>query len=223
MKKILLTILSVSWLFGASGGDIFRSSFVVDQLEYQKNDEKSLSWDSYYFAGYDLDKIYIYSEGEKPKSGKASIETQLVYSKALTSFWDIQMGIEQDKTPDHSKTWAIFGFQGLAQYFLETKTSFLFASDGNIAIKTNTEYDLLLSQKLILSPSIKLSAFSKNDESMEIGKGVSNMTIGARLRYEFKREFAPYLGFEWNKNYGKTNIYSPLDEKYLNFGIRFWL
>ncbi len=223
LKVIFTMIFSFSWLFAASGGDIFRSSLFVDQLEYQQNDEKSTSWNSYLFAGYDLNKIYIYSEGEKPKDDKASSETRLLYSRAATSFWDIQAGFEYDKIPENSKTWAILGFQGLAPYFFETQGSLLFSKDGNIGLKIDMEYDALLTQRLILAPSAKFSAFNKDEKDIEIGKGVSNVTMGVRLRYEFTREFAPYIGYEWSKNYGNTNEYSTLNDEYVTFGLRFWI
>ena len=222
MKVIVLILISFSPVFAASGGDIFRSSLSFDKLEYQSSDEKSLSWDGYFFAGYDLNKVYIYSEGEKPKNEKVTTETQLVYSRAVTPFWDFQVGVEYDKTPDESQTWGLLGFQGLAPYFFETKTSLLFSDDGNIGLKVNAEYEALITQKLILSPSIGFSFFSKNNEKMEIGSGLSNINIGTRLRYEVKREFAPYIGIEWNKNYGKTNDYSHLDDTYFVIGFKLW-
>ena len=222
LKFMLLIGVSYSSGLAASGGDIFRSSLSFDKLEYQLSDEKSLSWDGSIFAGYDLNKIYIYSEGEKSKSEKVSSETQLVYSRAILPFWDFQVGIEYDKIPNESQFWGVLGFQGLAPYFFETKTSLLFADDGNIGLKLDFEYEALITQKLILSPSIGLSLFSKNNEKMEIGSGLSNLNIGTRLRYEFKREFAPYIGIEWNKNYGNTNNYSSLDETYFVLGVKFW-
>ena len=84
------------------------------------------------------------------------------------------------------------------------------------------EYEALLTQKLILSPSIGIAAYTKNNEEMGIGSGFSNITLGTRLRYEVKREFAPYIGVEWSKNLGNTNDMSALDEVYATAGVRFW-
>lgn len=226
MKKILIATSLASLLatssFSAAGGDIFRTSLNVDQLEYQDSKEKAITWDAFVFAGYDINKVYLYSEGEKPRDEKVSSETQLLYSRAITPYWDIQTGLEYDKTPEDSKTWGVIGFQGLAPYFFETKTSLLFSNDGNIGLKISAEYEALITQKLILSPSIALSAYSKSDDEMEIGKGLSNLTVGTRLRYEIKREFAPYIGVEWSKNFGKTAEYTPLDESYFTVGLKFW-
>jgi copper resistance protein B len=226
MKELLIATSLASLLatssFAGAGGDIFRTSLNVDQLEYQDSKEKAITWDAFMFAGYDINKVYLYSEGEKPRDEKVSSETQLLYSRAITPYWDIQTGLEYDKTPENSKTWGVIGFQGLAPYFFETKTSLLFSNDGNIGLKMDAEYEALITQKLILSPSIGLTAYTKNDAEMEIGKGLSNLTVGTRLRYEVKREFAPYIGVEWSKNFGKTANYASLDEAYFTVGLKFW-
>jgi copper resistance protein B len=112
--------------------------------------------------------------------------------------------------------------QGLSQYFFETRTTLLLGEDGNIGLRAEAEYDALLTQKLILTPSIQLSAYTKDNEEMGIGSGFSNITMGTRLRYEVTREFAPYIGVEWNKNLGNTNDISSLDEVYAVVGMRFW-
>jgi copper resistance protein B len=226
MKKLLLatglTSLLVTSSFAGGGGDIFRSSLAVDQLEYQFSDEKATTWSAYGYAGYDIDKIYIYTEGEKPKNESANSENQLLYSRAVSSYWDAQVGIGYDKNKDSHQTWGVIGVQGLAPYFFETKASLLVGNDGNIGIRAESETDLLLTQKLILSPSIGLSAYSKDNEEMGIGSGLSNITLGARLRYEIRREFAPYIGIEWNKNFGNTNDISSLNDVYAVAGVKFW-
>ena len=227
MKKILLATGLVSLFTTAGfsmegGGDIFRTSLVVDQLEYQPSDEKATSWNVYGYAGYDINKVYIYSEGEKPKDESAQSENQLVYSRAISPFWDAQIGVGYDKNEESHQTWGVIGLQGLAPYLFETKTSLLIGEDGNIGLRAEAEYDALLTQKLILSPSIALSAYTKDNEEMGIGSGFSNITLGTRLRYEIKREFAPYIGVEWSKNLGNTNDMSSLDEVYAVAGVRFW-
>lgn len=226
MKKLLLvTALTLglsTTAFAGGGGDILRATVMVDKLEYQFNDEKALAWDTYAYAGYDLNKVSIYSEGEKPKNTLAQSENQLVYSRAIAPYWDIQLGVGYDKTEEADQTWAVFGIQGLAPYFFETRAVILVGEDGNIGLRAEAEYEALLTQQLVLSPSAALSAYTKNNTEMGLGSGVSNLTLGARLRYEFIREFAPYIGVEWSKNFGNTDNYTPLDEVYATAGLRFW-
>jgi len=135
---------------------------------------------------------------------------------------DVQAGIGYDKSDSDDQTWAVLGIQGLALYFFETRAVLLFGEDGNIGLRAEAEYEALLTQKLILTPSVALNAYTKDNDEMGIGSGLSNLTLGVRVRYEIKREFAPYIGVEWNRNLGNTDRLSPLNESYLTAGMRVW-
>ncbi len=220
--KLTLSLSLATAAFAGSGGDIFRASFTADNLEYQFNDDKTLYWDTYGYAGYDLDKIYIYSEGEKADGASAESENQLLYSRAVAPFWDVQVGIGYDIADSNHQTWAVVALSGLAPYFFETRAALLAGDDGNVGLRLDLEYEALITQKLILTPKFTLDAYSKDAPQMQYGSGISNITLGARLRYEIRREIAPYVGVEWAKNFGQTNSYSPLNESYVTAGIRMW-
>ncbi|WP_457748061.1 copper resistance protein B, partial [Sulfurimonas sp.] len=181
MKNLLTTlILSTSLTtiaFAGGGGDILRASFTADNLEYQNNSEKTLYWDSYGFVGYDLNKLYIYSEGEKPNGVDASSENQLLYSHAISPFWDVQVGVDYDVASTQSKTWGVIALSGLAPYFFETRAALLLSDDGNIGLRIDLEYEALLTQKLILTPRLTLDAYSQDVVNMGLGAGLSNLTL----------------------------------------------
>ncbi len=218
MKKVVLSTLAAFALAGGMDGDILRGLFVFDRLEYQRHDNAKY-WDIYGYIGYDRDKVYFYSEGERVK-GESESESELVYSRAFAPFWDWQVGLAYDKA-ESSKTWGEVAVSGLAPYFFETRVAFLFG-EGNVGLRTSFEYEALLTQRLILTPSLEADFYGANDEKAGIGKGLSNITAGLRLRYEIRREFAPYVGVEWSKNFGKTNDFSPLDDLYFVAGVRIW-
>jgi len=226
MKNLLLSMVLVSVLtsssFASMADDPLRATFMLDNFEYQFNDEKSLSWDAYAYIGYDLNKIYIYTEGEKADGESSVSENQLLYSKAILPYWDIQGGIAYDKNENASKTWGVLALSGLAPYFFETRATLLIAEDGNIGFRASAEYEALITQKLILSPSLELTAYTKDSEEMGVGAGFSNLTLGARVRYEIKREFAPYIGLEWSKNFANTDKITSLNSAYATVGLRTW-
>jgi copper resistance protein B len=226
MKKVLLQLglsaFLVTTSFAGGGGDILRTSFTAENLEYQFNNDKTLYWDTYGYVGYDLNKIYIYSEGEKAEGTSADSENQLLYSRAIAPFWDIQIGIDYDIAGSKDKTWGVLALSGLAPYFFETRAALLFADNGNLGLRIDLAYEALITQKLIFTPKFTLDAYSKNMPEMSLGSGLSNITLGARIRYEIRREFAPYIGIEWNKNFDKTAAYTPLNETYAVAGLRFW-
>ena len=219
----LFTLLTLSSsLFAGGAGDILRSSLVVDNLEYQFTNEKVVDWDLFGYVGYDQNKLYIYSEGEKADGVNASSENQLVYSRAITPFWDVQAGVDYDTSETNSETWGVVALSGLAPYFFESRIAFLVNDSGNIGLRIDMDYEALITQKLILTPSFALDAYTKDDLSMHLGSGLSNITLGARLRYEIRREFAPYIGVEWSKNFADTAKLSPLDSSYIVAGVKFW-
>jgi copper resistance protein B len=226
MKKLLnitlITLALSSFSYASMGDDPLFAKLTIDELEYQDNDEKNIAWDTNLWIGYDLNKLYLYTEGEKPKDGTSESENQLVYSRAIAPYWDIQFGVGYDKTENDSQTWGVVALQGLAPYFFETRGALLIGDKGQIGLRLETEYEALITQKLILTPSISADLYSKDNVSMGLGKGLSNITAGARLRYEIRREFAPYVGLEWSKNFGNTADISPLDEGYAVAGVRIW-
>jgi copper resistance protein B len=226
MKKLLnitlITLALSSFSYASMGDDPLFAKLTIDELEYQDNDEKNTAWDTNLWIGYDLNKLYFYTEGEKPKDGTSESENQLVYSRAIAPYWDIQFGVGYDKTENDSQTWGVVALQGLAPYFFETRGALLIGDGGNIGLRLEAEYEALLTQKLILTPSIATDLYTKDNVSMGLGKGLSNITAGARLRYEIRREFAPYVGVEWSKNFGNTADIAPLDEGYAVVGVRIW-
>jgi len=226
MKNIVIKLTLITSLvtlsYAGGGGDILRASFTADNFEYQANSEKNLYWDTYGYIGYDRDKIYIYSEGEKPDGSDASSENQLLFSHAIAPFWDVQAGVGYDVAGSKDQTWGVLALSGLAPYFFETRAALLFSDNGTIGMRIDMEYEALLTQKLILTPRFTLDAYSKDIPQIALGSGLSNISLGARLRYEIKREFAPYIGVEWTKNFDKTNDYVPLNDTYATFGLRFW-
>ena len=122
LKITVLTLALATSSFAGGGGDILRATVMVDTLEYQYADTKTISWDTYAYAGYDLNKIYIYSEGEKEEGTSShESENQLVFSHAIAPYWDVQFGLGYDRKDAENQKWAVLGVQGLAPYFFETR------------------------------------------------------------------------------------------------------
>jgi copper resistance protein B len=224
-KKSLLfaggLLLAGQTLQAAGADDPIRTMLLMDKFEVLNNDDNSREWEGSFYVGYDLDKLYIYSQGAATSDGLEWSQNELVYSRAIASFWDIQAGVAYDKNSDASKTWGEIAIAGLAPYFFETRAALLLNGDGNVGLRLEGEYEALLTQKLILTPSIEADFYTRDDPAMQVGSGLSSMEAGLRLRYEFVREFAPYIGVTWEKTFGNTETFNPVDETSLVFGIRF--
>ena len=204
------------------------SMFAVNQLEQLKDgDESEITWDIDAWLGKDLEKLWIKTSGDYSDGARQSSELEVLYSKGITTYWDAQAGWRGDFTDTEPRHWFALGLQGLAPYFFETALTFYIGEHGQTALRLNTEYELLFTQKLILTPEIETNIYGRNDRETETGSGLGDIETGLRLRYEFTRKFAPYIGVNYHKEYGKTAEYrrnAGKDTEVLSWvmGLRFW-
>ncbi len=181
--------------------------FSADRLEYQTGEGKDLIlWDVQAWVGTDYNKLWFKSEGtwliDEEEFEEA--QTELFYSRNIASFWDAQIGIRHDFKPDPDRTFAAFGVQGMAPLWFEVEATAYVSEDGDVSVALEAEYDLLLSQRLILQPRFETSIALQEVEEYGVGQGFNDIELGLRLRYEIRREFAPYIGVSWNRKLGET-------------------
>ncbi len=201
---------------------------ILDQLEMRDTSgDNILSWSAQGWMGKDLRKLWVKTEGEHAGGDTDEAELQFLYSKAIARYWDIQFGVRHDFEPSPSQSWAVIGVQGLAPYFFETDVAFFIGNSGRTALRFESEYELLLTQRLILTSEIEVNFYGQNDVDIGIGSGLSDLEVGLRLRYEIRREFAPYIGVNWSKLFGTTKDFARIagestSEAQLVIGIRMW-
>jgi len=226
MKKIIISLITLLELGqnvqAASVDDPLITMLVMDRFEILNNDENTRAWEGSFWIGHDLNRLYIYSEGEATSDGMESSQNEVVYSRAIAPFWNAEIGLAYDKNENASQTWGEIAIAGLAPYYFEARAALLVNSDGNVGLRLDAEYEALFTQKLILTPSLEADFYTKDDVQMNIGSGLSSIEAGLRLRYEFVREFAPYIGVTWEKTFGNTRDYNPVDETNFLVGFRFW-
>ncbi len=220
--KLVVPTLLVQTLHAGGADDPLRTMLLMDKFEILNNNEKSKEWEGSFYIGYDIDKLYVYSTGVAVSDGLETSENELVYSRAIAPFWDIQAGVAYDKNANVSRTWGEVAIAGLAPYYFETRAALLFNNEGNVGLRLDLEYEALITQKLILTPSFEADFYTKDDPLMRLGSGLSNIEAGLRLRYEIRREFAPYIGVTWEKNFANTALYNPINETSFLAGLRFW-
>lgn len=201
---------------------------MLDELERRgSGSDKEDSWDAEAWIGKDLDKLWVKSQGERAAGRTKHAELQFLYSKAVATYWDFQIGVRQDLEPSPSRSWTVIGFQGLAPYFFDIDAAIFIGESGRTALRFEAEYELLLTQRLVLTPEIEVNVYGKDDPAIGVGSGLSDVEAGLRLRYEIRREFAPYIGVNWSRLYGDTADFAGAtgrhssDTEFL-IGIRVW-
>lgn len=225
---LMMGILFATNATAMGNDDPLLTMLKIDQLEITDiSDNNDLAWDAQAWIGRDLNKFWIKTEGERSDSEIEEAELQLLYSKAIAPYWDTQIGWRHDTRPTPNRDWLVLGVQGVAPYFFETDIAVFIGEGGIVGLRTEWEYELLLTQKWVLTPEVEANFFSKNDSQVGLGSGLSDIEIGLRLRYEIRREFAPYIGIEWQKSFGDTADFAreegerTSDTKWVA-GIRLW-
>lgn len=233
MKKyiiFLLVFLMVPTLSSAGGmeDDPLLTMLVVDQFEMRDTEgEETFVWDAEGWVGKDLHKLWVKTEGEHVDGDFEEAELQLLYSRAVAPFWDMQFGWKHDFRPRPSRDWLALGVKGLAPYYFDIDAAVFVGGSGRTAARLQAEYELMLTQKWVLVPEVELNLFGKDDRETGTGSGLSDIEAGLRLRYEIRREFAPYVGVNWTRLFGNTADYAreegeDTDDIQLVLGLRFW-
>jgi copper resistance protein B len=192
----------------------------VDRLEQQqRNGGDAWLWEAQGWYGGDYHKLWIKTEAswEAAQHEVDDSEVQLLYSRAVAPFWDLQAGLRHDTGSAASRSYAVLGVQGLAPYWFELDAAAFVSERGDLQVRLEAEYELRLTQKLMLQPRLQWNHAFADDKAAGIAQGVFASNVGLRLRYEFIRELAPYVGIERD-----IGSHQQPDATRVVAGIRFW-
>lgn len=191
------------------GGNTY-SRTLINIAEYQiHHGQSSYRWDGETWYGGDINRFVAKSEGwGSVASGVSAGEIQGLFSRAVSPFFDLQAGIRQDVRPTPIRSSAVIGFQGLAPYWFELNGAVFISTHGEVLGRLEGTYDFNLTQRWILQPRTEINFAAQNIRETGKGSGVSNIELGLRLRYEVRREFAPYIGISFENELGNTAAYS---------------
>ncbi|WP_346837541.1 copper resistance protein B [Microbulbifer sp. SAOS-129_SWC] len=198
----------------------------LDQLEARENDGGALEGDAWY--GNDRDKLWLKADWERGDGDTEKAELQALYSRAIAPYWDLQMGVRHDfEAESSSRNWATIGLNGLAPYFFEINPALFVGDNGDSALRLQAEYELLFTQRWILSPEFEADVFGQNDREAGTGAGLTNVEVGLRLRYEITPQFAPYFGVHYEKKFGNAADFARDDGESVSgtswvIGLRTW-
>lgn len=199
---------------------------LLDQLEMQDSDDVS-SWELKGWIGRNLSKLWIRSEGERESGTTERAQLEVLWGRSFARWWEFVAGARRDFRPSPDQSWAAFGVQGLAPYRFDIEATAFVADGGRTAASFEAEYELLITNRLILQPRVELDWFGQDDVQRGVGSGLSDAEVGLRLRYEFRREVAPYVGLVRERKYGTTADFARSSgantrDTRLVAGIRLW-
>lgn len=200
----------------------------LDRFERADTDDGiATAWKLSAWVGGDFDKLWLRSEGEHAHGETTKGDAEILWGHVVAAFWDTQFGVRHDFGRGPDRNWAAIGVQGLAPYWFEIEATAYVGDSGRTALRLETDYELSLTQRLILQPRLELNAYGKDDPRAGIGSGLSDAALGARLRYEIRREFAPYVGVErvhlfgGSADFARADGHDAADTRWV-VGLRVW-
>ena len=183
----------------------FNHKVTFNRLEaWDADNGTGQAWEGIAWFGTDTDRLWLRSEGERIGGHTESADLEALYGRSVSPWWDVVVGVRHDFKPGDARTWAALGVQGMAPYRFEVSATAYVGEDGQIAANVEAEYTLRITNRLILQPLVEVDIAAKDDPEYGVGRGVSGIEAGLRLRYEASRRFAPYVGVVHERALGDT-------------------
>jgi len=205
------------------------SKTMIDMLEVRPDKgPDGYAWEGEFRYGGDIDRLVLKSQGEGAFGERLEqAEVQALYSRAIGPYFDLQAGVRQDLQPRPRRTYATVGFEGLAPYWFEVEGALFLSNKGDLSARFEGSYDLRLTQRLILEPRVEVNVSAQEVRELGVGAGLSDAEAGLRLRYEIRREFAPYVGVHYERKFGDTADFARAagegrDDVRVVAGVRAW-
>jgi len=205
-------------------------AFVLfDRLEWLAGDGRpGVRWDTRGWVGGNRDRLWFRTEGDVDGGRLAEGHAHLLYGRAISPWWELVGGVRQDARPGAAQTWAAIGLQGVAPYRFEVEATAYIGASARTGLHVKAEYELLVTNRLIAQPIVEIDVHGKADERRGVAAGQSTAEVGLRLRYELRREFAPYLGVTWQRTVRSAHRHAGsagghADGARLAVGLRWWM
>jgi copper resistance protein B len=181
------------------------SRILLDKLEVGRSDAQTgQRIDGFGWYGGDIHRLFVKGEAEREADRLGAVRLEALWDRVFAPFWSTQLGVRRDAYAGPSRNWIAAGIQGLAPYWFDVEVTAYLGEGGRTALRAESSYELFLTQRLILRPTVEAAAFGRDDPQRGIGRGLSNLEAGIRLRYEIRRQFAPYVGVSIGRSLGRT-------------------
>jgi copper resistance protein B len=176
----------------------------LERLEAREDERTEFFWDGKVSWGNELDRLWLGSEGHRV-AGTSERQVELFWTHAFARWWESRLGLRRDAAAGgEARDWLELGLQGEAPYGIEVEALAFAGEDERTALRLVLEYEARLTNRLQLVPRIELNAYGRDDPANGLGSGLAGSELGLRLRYELRREVAPYLGVQWSRRHGGT-------------------
>lgn len=205
---------------------------MIDHLEQAPSlSERPVLLGGQAWYGGDFNRLWMKLDAHaSTRESEGDLEAQLLFSRLVSPWWDLQAGVRVDRhwgEESRTRPHLAVAVQGLAPYWFEVESALFVDVDGHVSGTVGAAYDVLFTQSLMLEPEVSVGWAAQEVPEWGVGAGVHDLEIGARLRWEIRREIAPYVGYLWERSFGATSDMRvaagmPYRQGSFVFGVRAW-
>lgn len=203
----------------------------LNRLEAALGDSEGYAWEAEAFYGGDINRFVLTTEGEGDFGGEFGgavhdADVEALWSHAIGPWFDLRAGVRLDLEPE-TRSHLALGVQGLAPWMIHVDVMAYLSDKGDVTATIEADHDMRITQRLILQPRVELDLAAQDVPGRGLGAGLSSVEAGLRLRYEITRQFAPYVGVQWEQALGKTRRMAraagdDASEVAVLLGVRAW-
>ena len=184
----------------------------IEEFERRWGDqnERVNVWNADGFVGNDEVRLRWLSEGEYDDIANKfeNLENRFVAQIPVSTFFDVKGGVRLDRPKGENRNYGVLGLTGLAPQWFEIDADLFYSNKGKWSARFDAEYELLITNRLILTPSADINYAFSDDTGIELKSGFSSLELGARLSYDLvDRMFSPYVGVVYESKLGSTADY----------------
>ena len=181
----------------------------AERIEYRfAEDEEVLALEG--DATYGTDNLTVRyeveAEYELESDELEAPKNQLVLQKPISAFFDAKAGVGYADLGEEERFYGVIGVHGLAPQWFEVDADITLSESGDVAFLFEAEYEALITNRIILTPSFEMELGATDDDDISLGQGFRKIEVGARLSYDLiDRAVAPYIGVHYERLLGETS------------------
>ena len=187
----------------------------LHRFEVQEDHKQVIEAEFWY--GRDLSKWAFDIDAERHSGEFEDLSFSISKRRALSAFWDAEVGIRRDLDPGSPSTRARFALTGIAPYFIET-TLALHIDDNQAHLEIEFEHELPLSANWAIKSGLEIDAYSDSDEDRHESSGISEVEVSLLVMNERHKNLHPYFGIE----YKHVNSSESASEASALLGLCYW-
>ncbi len=205
---------------------------LADQLEASPGEDgRPVGFDIMSWYGSSHQRLWVRAQGDIATTRhEGEAEAQVLYGRLVDAFWDAVVGVRADRgwgRTNPNRQYLAVGLIGLAPYRFELSPTLFVSTKGELSARLEAAYALAITQQLMLEPEVELNASMQEVPAYGVTRGLNDYELGLRMRYEFRREFAPYIGLTRSRRSGdgaeaEVGSAKAIARNQFVLGLRLW-